>query len=109
MTMPRRIKAEPPAVDASSGDALETDDGSEKNLPVHSIRIRNVRAAVWRNVRADGSAWHSVTFSRSYKDQNDGTWHTSESFGGTDLLILAEVARQVFVWIVETTQSDTPF
>ena len=81
---------------------------TEKAQPVHTIRMRNIRAAVWQNARPDGTPWYSTTFSRSYRDEG-GNWHSTDSFSGPDLLILAEVARAAFLWIVQTTQSETPF
>src|SRR4051794_9975660 len=38
---------------------------TEKAQPVHTIRLRNVRAAIWQNARADGTSWYTVTYSRS--------------------------------------------
>jgi hypothetical protein len=95
-------------VDNPSGESPATETGEERVQPVHQIRIRNVRAAIWQNARADGTTWYAVTVSRSYRTE-DGSWHTSDSFTGPDLLILSEVARQAFLWIVSTTQSDVPF
>src|SRR4051812_41227893 len=48
---------------------------TEKAQPVHTIRMRNVRAAIWANPRPDGSVWYAVTYSRSYKGE-DGNWHS---------------------------------
>jgi hypothetical protein len=98
-------------VDNPAGDSIETENGEEKTQPVHSIRMRNVRAAIWQNARDDGSVWYATTVSRSYRT-NDGSWHTTDSFIGPDLLILAEVSRQAFLWIVAATQGqgrDVPF
>ena len=81
---------------------------SEKSQPIQQLRIRNVRAAIWQNARPDGTPWYAVTFSRSYRDEG-GNWHTADSFAGPDLLILAELARQAFAWVIATTQSETPF
>jgi hypothetical protein len=81
---------------------------TEKAQPIHQFRIRNIRAAIWKNERPDGSPWYAVTFSRSWRDEG-GNWHTADSFAGADLLILSELARQAFGWVIATTQSDTPF
>jgi hypothetical protein len=81
---------------------------AEKAQPVHAIRLRNVRAAIWQNARADGTPWYTVTYSRSYRDEG-GQWHSTDSFAAMDSLLLAEVSRQAFLWIVQTTQSETPF
>jgi hypothetical protein len=81
---------------------------TEKAQPIHQIRLRSVRAAIWQNARPDGTPWYAVTFSRSYRDEG-GNWHSTDSFSGPELLILAEVARAAFTWIVQTTQGETPF
>src|SRR5688572_9420629 len=81
---------------------------TEKAQPVHTIRMRNVRAAVWANSRPDSSVWYAVTFSRSYRDEG-GQWHSTDSFGGADLLILAEVSRAAFAYVIAATQGETPF
>ena len=90
-------------VDNPNGDTASSQTGEEKRQPFHRIRYRNITAAIWQNAGERG-AWFSVTFSRSYRDQQNN-WHTAESFSGPDLLILAEVARAAFAWIVQTTQS----
>lgn len=96
-------------VDNPSGQTSDDIPIEEKNQPAHSIRIRNVRAAIWANARPDNSVWYSVTFSRSYRDDG-GNWHSADSFGTQDLLILSEVSRQAFLWIVATTQGgEIPF
>jgi hypothetical protein len=92
-----------PPVDNPQGDSAATSNGEEKRQPFHRIRMRNVSAAIWQN-RSERGPWYSVTFSRSYRDAQNN-WHTSESFGGPDLPILAEVARAAFLWIVNATQS----
>ena len=95
--------------DARADGTHEAGGLEEKTQPAQVVRIRNVRAAIWQNARPDGSTWYSTTFSRSYRS-DDGSWHSTDSFGGNDLLTLAELARQAFLWIVEATQGgDTPF
>jgi hypothetical protein len=81
---------------------------TEKSQPIHQIRLRNVRAAIWQNSRPDGQPWYAVTYSRTYRDEQ-GNWHTTDSYSGTDLLLLAEVSRLAFLWVIQTTQSETPF
>jgi hypothetical protein len=99
----------PGVVNNPAGHSTESDNGEEKTQPAHQIRIRNVRAAIWQNVRDDGSVWYATTVSRSYRT-DDGSWHTTDSFAALDLLILAEVSRQAFLWIVAATQGqNVPF
>jgi hypothetical protein len=98
------------AADTPKGEAVETPPAEEKQQPAHAVRLRNVRAAVWAN-RNDGGTYYTVTFSRSYRDQ-EGNWHTTESFGRDDLLLLAKVADVVHTWIwsqIQSNGSETPF
>lgn len=98
------------AADTPKGEAVEASEVEEKQQPVHAVRLRNVRAAVWAN-RNDAGTYFTVTFSRSYRDQ-EGNWHTTESFGKDDLLLLAKVADVVHTWIwsqIQSNGSETPF
>jgi hypothetical protein len=81
---------------------------TERTQPIHTIRLRNVRAAIWQNARADGTPWYTVTYSRNYRDEG-GNWHSTDSFAAMDSLLLAEVSRQAFLWIVATTQNELAF
>ena len=91
-------------VDSPKGDTPHDNDGRERTQPVHRVRLRNVSAAIWRN-EGERGPWFAATFSRSYRDQN-GNWHSSDNFAGPDLLLLAEVARQAFLWICNQTQGN---
>ena len=92
-----------PFNDVPDGDPNCANDPRENTRPVHKLRIRNVRAAISENARPDGTVWYSATFSRSYRSAG-GKWHSTDSFGGNDLLTLAEAARQAFLWIEAATQ-----
>jgi hypothetical protein len=65
----------------------------QKQKPVHEVRLGRVRAAIWENT-TDKGTWCKVTFSRLFKDRSN-KWQDSDSYGKEDLLLLAEVARQV--------------
>lgn len=93
------------AADDARGTAPVPRSGEERRQPIHRIRIRSTTAAIWQN-HSERGPWYSVTISRSYRDAA-GNWQTSESFSGTDLLVLAEVARAAFLWIVQTTQNPS--
>lgn len=71
-----------------------------KPRPVHQIRYRNVRVAIWLNETANGPM-HNVTMSRSYK--KDEQWMESNSFGAMDLLPLSVALTQAFTWIQESS------
>ncbi len=80
----------------------------ERNRPVHSVRLRNIRAAVWANEGEQGTRYNA-TFCRLYKD-NEGFWRSTDSFGRDDLLLLAKVADIAHTWISEQMQAqDVPF
>ena len=52
-----------------------------------------------------------MTVSRSYRDQ-EGNWHTTESFGRDDLLLLAKVADLAHTWIwgeIQGGLAESPF
>ena len=102
---------QPPTPSLEAAEAPQSEE--EKVQPVHAIRLRNVRAAIWANRTEAGATYLNVTFSRSYRDQ-EGNWHTTESFGRDDLLLLAKVADFAHTWIWEQLQSssngpETPF
>ena len=84
-----------------------TDDSSDKVKPAMEIRIGRIKAAIWLN-HTDHGQFFSVTFTRLYKDGEDH-WQRSDTFGRDDLLVLAKVADLAHSWIVNETQSDTPF
>ncbi len=72
--------------------------------PVFECRLGRVKAVVWENL-SDNGVWFSITFGRSYKEEKaGGQWKTASSFGKDDLLVVAECARQCFLWIVSQQQ-----
>ena len=81
---------------------------ADRNRPVHSVRLRNIRAAIWANESEQGTRYNA-TFCRLYKD-GEGFWRSSDSFGRDDLLLLAKVADLAHTWISEQMQAqDVPF
>ena len=73
--------------------------------PAHKIRISNLSVTIWRNTSEKGT-WYSVNPSRSYKN-GDETWKESDSLGVDDLLTMAELLRQAFIWIAKQQQADS--
>ena len=69
---------------------------TEKNRPVHEIRLGRIKAAIWENDTQNGTR-HNVTVSRLYKDGD--AWKDSTSFGRDDLPLVAKVADQAHSWI----------
>jgi hypothetical protein len=80
----------------------------EPNRPVHVVRLRNIRAAIWANETETGVR-HNVTLTRLYRDEQ-GHWHDSDSFRRDDLLLLAKVVDLAHTWISERSQDPhSPF
>jgi len=77
---------------------------SDNKKPAAKINLLPVSAAVWANETPKGT-FYSVTFERSYKD-DDGKWHRSSSFNASDLLLLAKVADQAHSKIYELRAGD---
>lgn len=69
-----------------------------KNKPVHTIKIGNNQAAIWKNQSANGD-FYNVTFNRSY--EADGEIKNADSFSGTDLLAVSKLADVAHTWIME--------
>lgn len=72
--------------------------GDAENLPVHSIRHRRLKAAIWRNTTANGPMYN-VTLTRSYRDPQTKAWHDSQSFGYDDLMNVAALLQQAHTYI----------
>ena len=73
--------------------------------PAHKIRFGNLSVTIWRNVNEKGT-WYTANPSRSYK-KGDETWKETDSLGFDDLLAMAELHRQAFVWIARQIQADS--
>jgi hypothetical protein len=90
--MPKQRTSAPPT-ESSAAPA----SGNGGNKPVHSVRYRNLKAAIWRNEGQTGP-FYSVSFSRSYRDGQDA-WHDVNSFNANDLPMLAKLANDCHSWI----------
>lgn len=66
--------------------------------PVHTVRYRNIKAAIWQNQTASGPVFN-VTVSRSWLDGD--VWKDSSGFGYEDLLLLAKALNDAHTWITE--------
>lgn len=73
-----------------------TDKSDGQDKPVN-FKVGRVRATVWTN-ESESGPWHSVTFSRLYKDK-DGKWQNSTSFGREDLPLVIEAAAQAHSYL----------
>ena len=68
------------------------------NRPLHEIRHRNIRAAIWTNETANGPM-HTVTITRGYKDGDQ--WKDSHSFGYDELTIVAKLMYDAHSFITQ--------
>lgn len=65
---------------------------AQANRPVETLREGPLKSAIWRNENDNGT-YHSVSFSRTYKDQQ-GNLQDTTSFRPQDMLSLSELARR---------------
>ncbi len=63
------------------------------------FHIGKIECSLWANRDATGGTWYSTAFHRVYYEGD--TPRTASSFGRDDLLVVAELARQAFLWIAE--------
>lgn len=75
------------------------------NKPVDEIRLGTIRASIWRNLDKSKSPYYSVGIERSYADEN-GEWHTTNSFARDELLTLAKVADFANTRVHQLQQMD---
>lgn len=71
----------------------------DDNKPVDTLRDGRVKAAIWEKETEKGP-FHSVTFSRAYRDQ-DGQYADAQSFSGTDLLKVSRLAERSYDQVQE--------
>jgi hypothetical protein len=74
------------------------------NKPVHTIRHRNIKAAIWKNQTTNG-AMYNVTVARSYQDEGE-QWHDTQSFGFDDLLVVAKLMYDAHSYINTQRSKD---
>src|SRR5215210_660408 len=94
------IKRKDPPAPASAKSEPQPDG----NLPVHTIRQRNLKAAIWKN-DTDKGVIYNVTLTRSYRDDG-GAWHDSQSFSYGDLMNVAKLLFDAHSFITELLMKD---
>jgi len=67
---------------------------AEPQRPVETLRDGAIKASVWRNEGENGP-YYATSISRTYTDQEGNTRDTN-SFIGTDLLKVGEIARSAY-------------
>jgi hypothetical protein len=88
---------------AGQRDASPSDSSGQKSVPVHTVRHRRLKAAVWQN-RVDSGVFHNVTVTRSYKTNDE--WHETSSFGYDDLPIVAKLLLDCHTFITNLRARD---
>lgn len=81
----------------SKSNERETETRMENradNRPVDVIRDGNLKASIWRN-EGENSVSYATTIARTYKTE-DGAYRESNSFTGTELLRVSELARKAY-------------
>jgi len=72
----------------------ENDVTTETNKPIETLRDGNLKASIWRNEGENGPSF-STTFARTWRD-DQGQFHDSQSYAGTDMLRLGELSRSAY-------------
>lgn len=67
--------------------------------PATQLRDGNLKAAIWANEGTEKGTFYSVTFSRTFKDENG--YHDANSYSGVELLKLARLATRAYDRIAE--------
>lgn len=62
--------------------------------PADTLRDGSLKATIWEN-RGENGTYYTTTLARTYEDKN-GKLRDTNSFGGTDLLRVAELARDAY-------------
>lgn len=84
-----------------TGTAPET---GMSNRPADVLRDGNLKATIWRNEGENGVTY-ATAFARTYK-AGDGTYRESNSFTGTELLRVSELARKAYDRTGELRRED---
>lgn len=81
-----------------------TEQHNNKLRPAETLRDGNVKATIWRN-QSEKGIFYNTKFSRSYQDQ-EGKYHESEHFQGTDMLKVGRLANCAYDKEQELRQVD---
>jgi hypothetical protein len=73
--------------------------------PAMKFRDGTLQVTVWRNT-GDNGTYYTVNPSRSYK-KGDDEWRETDSLGQDDLLAMAELLREAYVWIRNQKRADS--
>ena len=74
------------------------------NRPIQTLRDGALSASIWKN-EAENGAFYSVTFGRTYTDDNEQP-HSADSFSGADLLRIGHLSGKAYDRINELRSKD---
>lgn len=77
-----------------------------RNAPVATHRDGAISAKVWRNVSNEGNPYYSTTFARTYTNPQTKQIAEAQSFGGTDILKIQQLAGEAYQSITQLRQHD---
>jgi hypothetical protein len=86
---------------AQRADESDESQGAGRR-PVDHVRVGNVEIAVWRNQGSSGDFYTASAPTIRYKDGEE--WKNGSSYNMTDLLSLAEAAREASAKIRELSK-----
>jgi len=68
------------------------------NRPVHTLRHRSLKVAIWRN-ETDKGPMFNVNIVRSWRDKESGEWKDTQSIGYDDLMNVAALMYEAHAFI----------
>lgn len=74
------------------------------NKPAATLRDGAIKATIWKNFGEKGN-FYTVDISRTYQDE-DGNYHDSHSFSGTEPLQVSRLALKAYDLAAELRQQD---
>jgi hypothetical protein len=72
--------------------------------PAHKLRDGCLQVVIWRNQSTNGT-YYTANPVRSYR-QGDETWKETDSLNSDNLLAMAELLREAYVWIKNQKRAD---
>jgi hypothetical protein len=75
--------------------------------PEFTVKVGNVEIAGWKNEGANGTLYTTSAPTIRYKDDKSSEWKDGSSYGATDLLCLAEAAREASAKIRELSKGKS--
>ena len=74
--------------------------------PAYKLRDGTLQVTIWRNTSTSGQTYYTVNPTRSYRGTDD-EWRETDSLGTDDLLTMAELLREAYVWIKNQKRADS--